>query len=75
MTDPAPVEPAPTEPTQPEMTLAELDRAIVDASREYIAAQRARPRDQARIDDARAALDDLLALREQLIAAGVAAGG
>jgi hypothetical protein len=41
----------------------ELDRAIIDASREYIAAQRTRPRDQARIDDAKDALDALIELR------------
>jgi spermidine synthase len=53
-----------TAPTPAEMTASELDRAIVDASREYIAAQRARPRDQARITDAKAALDALIALRD-----------
>ena len=42
---------------------AELDQAIVDASREYIAVVRTRPRNQQNIDDAKAALDDLLALR------------
>ena len=46
------------------VTDAELDRAVIDASREYIAAQRARPRDQQRIDDARAELDGLLAMRD-----------
>ena len=57
--------------TEPTPTLAEVNRAITDASREYIAAQRARPRDQQRIDDAKAALDGLIALRDQLLAAGV----
>lgn len=42
---------------------SELDRAVVDAAREYIAAQRARPRDPQRIDDAKAALDALITLR------------
>jgi hypothetical protein len=42
---------------------AELDQAITDAAREYIAVVRARPRNQQRIDEAKAALDDLLALR------------
>lgn len=51
-----------TEPTPP-LSGPELDQAIVDASREYIAAVRARPRNDARIADAKAALDDLLALR------------
>jgi len=51
-----------TEPA-PALSGAELDQAIVDASREYIAVVRARPRNQQRIDDAKAALDDLLALR------------
>lgn len=56
-----------TEPTpEAAMTSAELDRAIIDASREYIAAQRARPRDPARIADAKAALDALIALRDEL---------
>ena len=53
------------------MTLAEVNRAITDASREYIAAQRARPRDEQRIADSRAALDGLIALRDELLAAGV----
>jgi len=57
--------------TEPTPTLAEVNRAITDASREYIAAQRARPRDQQRIDDAKAALDGLIELRDQLLAAGV----
>lgn len=48
------------------MTEAEIDRAVIDASREYIAAQRARPRDQARIADAKAALDALVELRDEL---------
>lgn len=51
MTDPAP------------LSGAELDQAITDAARQYIAAVRARPRDLQHIDDAKAALDDLLALR------------
>ena len=50
-----------TEPSP--LSGAELDQAIIDASREYIAVVRARPRDQQRIDDAKKALDDLLALR------------
>lgn len=50
--------------TQPDLTAAELDRAIIDASREYIAAQRARPRDAQRISDAKAALDALIELRD-----------
>lgn len=50
--------------TDPSLTQAELDRAIVDASRELIAAQRARPRDPQRITDARAAYDALIALRD-----------
>ena len=50
---------------------AELDRLIIDATREYIAAQRARPRDEERIADAKAELDALIALRDELLAAGV----
>src|SRR4051812_24690453 len=38
---------------------AELDRAIIDASRELIAAQRARPRDPVRIAAAKAEYDAL----------------
>ena len=57
MTEPAPA-PAPS--------LAELDRAIIDASRELIAAQRARPRDSQRIDDAYAEYRALLDLRAEL---------
>lgn len=57
--------------TEPTPTLAEVNLAITDASREYIAAQRARPRDVQRITDAKAALDALIALRDQLLAAGV----
>jgi hypothetical protein len=53
MTEPAP------DPTGPE-----LDRVIIDASRAYIAAQRTRPRDQAAIDDAKAELDRLIAIRD-----------
>ncbi len=48
------------------MPLAELDRAIVDASREVIAAQRARPRNQQRIDDAYAEYRALVDLRAEL---------
>ncbi|WP_170977825.1 hypothetical protein [Blastococcus sp. CCUG 61487] len=51
-------------PAPAALTALELDRAIIDASREYIAAQRARPRDQERIDDAKAELDGLIALRD-----------
>ena len=50
--------------TEPTRTQAELDQAIIDASRELIAAQRARPRDPVRIADARAAYDALIALRD-----------
>lgn len=57
MTEPAPA---------PSLTSLELDRAIIDASREYIAAQRARPRDVQRINDAKAALDALIAMRDTL---------
>lgn len=55
-----------TEPTP--MSLAEVDRAIIDASRDYIAAVRSFPRDTERIDATRAALDDLIALRGQILA-------
>lgn len=61
MTEPTPIQP---------LSGAELDRAITDAAREYIAAQRSRPRDTARIDDAKAELDALVALRDQLVAGG-----
>lgn len=54
-----------TTPT-PDPTLAELNQAIVDASRELIAAMRVRPRDQQRIDDASKALTDLRALKARL---------
>lgn len=53
-----------TAPTDP--TLAELNRAIIDASRRYIAALRATPRNQAEIDAARAELDYLRALKVEL---------
>lgn len=62
MTDPAPVEP-PVESTQTE---AELNRAIIDASREVIAAQRARPRDPQRIDEAYDEYRALMDLRAEL---------
>lgn len=55
MTDP--------EPT-PELTGAELDQAISDAGKALTAALLARPRDQARIDAARAELNRLRALRD-----------
>lgn len=58
-----------TEPA-PSMTLAEVNRAITDASREYIAAQRARPRDEQRVADAKAELDGLIAYRDQILASG-----
>ena len=48
------------------MTLAEVNRAIIEASREYIAAQRARPRDEQAVADAKAALDALIAYRDNL---------
>lgn len=50
--------------TEPTTTQAELDQAIIDSSRELTAAIRSRPRDQQRIDDARTALNELLALRD-----------
>ena len=50
-----------TEPT-PDPTGAELDQAISDAGKELTAALLARPRDQARIDAARAELTRLRAL-------------
>lgn len=52
-----------TEPA-PDPTGAELDQALIDASRELSAAIRARPRDQARIDAARAELERLEALKQ-----------
>lgn len=52
-----------TTPTPP-LSGIELDQAITDSAREYIAAQRSRPRDQQRIDDDKAALDALIALRD-----------
>lgn len=50
----------------PQMSKDELNQAIVDASRQYIAVARAYPRDTAKIAAARAALDDLIALRDRL---------
>jgi len=52
-----------TEPA-PDPTGPELDRAIIEASRAYIAVQRARPRNQVAIDDAKAELDRLIAIRD-----------
>ena len=52
-----------TEP-EPQPTSAELDRLIIAASQKYIAARLARPRDQQAIDDARAELDLLIAMRD-----------
>lgn len=49
--------------TEP-LTGPELDRAIIDASRDYIAAQRARPRNPQAVADAKTALDELIALRD-----------
>jgi hypothetical protein len=49
--------------SEPTLSGTELDRAILDAYRELLAAIRARPRDQRRIDDAQAEYDALLALR------------
>jgi len=54
-----------TEPTT-DPTAAELDRLILDASRNLTAALRAYPRDQARIDAARAELNDLRTLKAEL---------
>lgn len=62
MSEPTPVE----EPTAEQITLAELDRAINDAARERIAAQRARPRDPQRIADAEAEYRALLDMRAEL---------
>lgn len=67
MTDPV-TEPAPTPPTP---TLIEVSRAIADATRRYIALQRARPRSEMDIADAKAEIDGLIELRDQLLAAGV----
>lgn len=53
MTDPA-----------PDPTGAELDQAISDAGKALTVALLARPRDQARIDAARAELNRLRALRD-----------
>lgn len=52
--------------TEPTMTADELDRAIIDASREYIAIVRAYPRDEPRIAAAKAAIEDLKALRDAM---------
>jgi len=57
MTDPTPPDPAPAPDP------AVLDQAVIDAGREYAAAQMATPRDQARIDAARTALDAARAAR------------
>jgi hypothetical protein len=51
-----------TTPTPP-LTGSELDRAIIDASREFIVLARTFPRDEGRIAAARAAIDDLRSLR------------
>lgn len=51
-----------TDPSQ--MSDEELTQAIITASRAYIAAQTARPRNAQRIADARAWLDDLIAERD-----------
>lgn len=51
-----------TEPA-PDPTGAKLDQAIIEASRELSAALRARPRNQPRIDAARAELERLEALK------------
>lgn len=66
MTDPtAPADPAPSQ------TLTEVLRAIGDATRRYIALQRTRPRSEQDIADAKAEIDGLIELRDQLLAAGV----
>ena len=49
--------------TEP-MTTAELDAALIAASLELSAAIRARPRDQDRIDTARAEVQRLTAVRD-----------
>jgi hypothetical protein len=54
-------EPATTDPTASEPT---LEQQIIDAGKELSAAIRARPRDQARIDAARAELERLKALAD-----------
>lgn len=46
------------------MTDPTTDRALLAALRAYAGAQRAKPRDQQAIDDARAELDRLEALRD-----------
>lgn len=55
-----------SEPTTTNPSRDELNQAIVDSSRQYIAVARAYPRDQAKIAAARAALDDLIRLRDEL---------
>lgn len=57
-------------PTETPPTLTEVQRAIGDAARLYISLQRARPRDDQAIADAKAELDGLIELRDQLAAAG-----
>lgn len=52
--------------TEPTPTLTELNRAISDASREYINVVRTYPRDTAKIAAAKAAVTDLVALRDEL---------
>lgn len=54
-----------TEPA-PTLTLAELNRAIADASREYIATVRTYPRDEPKIAAAKAAIEDLKTMRDEL---------
>lgn len=53
-----------TEPTPTVWAGDELETSIIDAMRESIQANRARPRDPQRITDARAALEALVALRD-----------
>lgn len=55
MTEPAPAA---------ELTGTDLDRAIIEASRTYIAAQRTVPRDLQLVADTKAALDGLIAQRD-----------
>lgn len=57
--------------TEPTPTLTEVLRAIGDATRRYIALQRTRPRSEQDIADAKAEIDGLIELRDQLLAAGV----
>lgn len=59
MTEPDPV-------TEPDPTLDELNRMILEASRKLTVAILTRPRDQARIDAARAELEYLRDLKAQL---------